>query len=423
VSCIFDKAGAGVTLVQNHEVQTSPFDQASHPARRCADCGHVFFDPPPPDLLDRYYSEDYPAASVGWYNVAADYANEKTTPRANRIVSIATDFGFARPETKNTELYHEIGCAFGGTVEALNRRGYLTTGTELNAGAVAQGRARGNAAIFAEPDADFLRRVDRQPNVVFGHHVFEHMPDPVGYLRNLAPCLATDSIVILFVPNAMALFPAAYGFMRYPWFAFPGHLNLFSAGSALCLAQAAGYELLDVASRMTRLEPAATDQALNSRIKTPVMARIRDHLVEAGLMAEELALVLTPAASPTAARHAAKVTATAGRCQANKRVEAAIRDLGETAVLGDPFAPRPNFAELLKQSQSTLEQCQSLLEQRDAELATALGQVKQADLLRNAIETSTFWRATRGVRLLADWLKSRGLWHRVVADAARSAGD
>jgi hypothetical protein len=194
--------------------------------------------------------------------------------------------------------------------------------------------------------------------------------------------------------------------MRYPWFAFPGHLNLFSSGSALCLARAAGYDLLDVSSRLVRLEPAATDHALNSGIETPVMARIRDHLVEVGLMAEELVMVLTPAGSPAAARHAAKVTATAGRCMANQRVEAAIRGLGETAVLAEPFVATPNFAELLRQCQSALEQCQSTLEQRDAELVDALERVKQADLLRTAIETSTFWRATKGLRLMADRLKS-----------------
>jgi len=411
VGCIFDTPGAGVPLVQNHEQQTSFFEGSSYTARRCTDCGHVFFDPPSPDLLDRYYNGEYPDSATSWYSVEADYAHDKVRSRADRILSIASGFGFTRPEAKEATLYHEIGCAFGGTVHELNRRGYSATGTELNAGAVAQGRARGNDAISAEPDADFLRRVGRQPNVVFGFHVFEHMPDPVGYLRDLASCLASDSIVILFVPNAMALFPAAYGFMRYPWFAFPGHLNLFSAGSASCLARVAGYDLVDVASRTSKLEPAATDHALNSRVRTPVMARIRDHLVEGGLAAEELVLVLTPAASPTAARHPAKLTATAGLCAANAAYEAVIRKLGDTASLGDPLTVRPDLAEMLKE-------CQLALKQRGEQLADALERANEAELLRHAIETSTVWRATKGVRLLADWLKSRRMRRPPFADAS-----
>jgi SAM-dependent methyltransferase len=444
MSCIFDTRDAGVPLAQNHEPQTVNFEELSHPARRCMDCGHVFFDPPPLDLLDRYYNGEYPAAAASWYNVEADYADAKVTSRADRILSIASGFGFARPETKEIQLYHEIGCAFGGTVHELNRRGYPATGTELNAGAVAQGRARGNDAIAAEPDVDFLQRAGRQPNVVFGFHSFEHMPDPVGYLRDLAPCLASDSIVILFVPNAMALFPTAYGFMRYIWFGFPGHLNLFSAGSALCVARAAGYELLDVASHLSGLEPEATDHALNSRIETPVMARIRDHLVENGLMAEELILILTPAGSPAALRHRAELAATTRRCTANAAFEAAIRELGETAALGELPAAGPALVELLQQ-------CQFTLEQRDAQLADALRRVKEtdeqikeadervkeahgrvkeaherakeADLLRRTIETSTLWRATRGVRLVADWLKPRGTRHPTFGDTAPPAGE
>lgn len=373
----------------------------------------MFFDAPGPDVLDRYYNGEYPAAAASWYNVESDYAEEKAGHRADLILSIASDFGFGQPGARQATLYHEIGCAFGGTVHELNRRGYQASGTELNVDAVAQGRARGNDAIAAEPDTDFLRRVGRRPNVVFGVHVFEHMPDPVGYLRDLASCLATDAIVILFVPNAMTLFTAAYGFMGYPWFAFPGHLNLFSPGSTSCLARAAGYELVGLASNLNGLEPAATDFALNSGVETPVMTRIRDHLVEHGLMAEELVLVLTPAGSPTAARHSAEVAATARRCAANAVFEAEIRDLAETTALGSQFVPRPDFEALLKacrltleQRDAELEQCQSTLLQRDAQLAEAFHRARKEEILRQAIETSTFWRATRVARTVVDWLKS-----------------
>lgn len=416
VGCIFDSRDVGVPLIQNDVLQTSAHDQSCHGARRCGACGHVFFEPPPPALLDRYYNEEYPAAADLWYNIDADYAATKVTERAERILAIASRFGFTALETRETKSYHEIGCAFGGTVAELNRRGYMATGTELNRNAVAKGHARGNDAIAAEADTDFLRSTGRRPNVVFGFHVFEHMTDPVGYLRDLATCLASDSIVILLVPNAMALFPAAFGFMHYTWFAYPGHLNLFSAGSAACLARAAGYDLLDVGSHISRVEPDLTDRALTSRIDTPVMALIRDHLIEDGLMAEELVLVLTPRGSSAALRHAADVMAAKQRCATNATFEAVNRSLAETTALEDPAALRPDLVEQLEATREMLRQRDAALadaierfERHEAQQAAALAEAqeraRQAELSRSAVEASTCWRVTGPIRWLAKRLK------------------
>jgi trans-aconitate methyltransferase len=95
--------------------------------------------------------------------------------------------------------------------------GYSATGTDSNTDAVDQGRARGNASIFAQTDLEFFQHSTVRPNVVYGFYMLERMPDPSGYLRKLASLLASKSIVIMLVPNAMALFPAAYGFDQYDW--------------------------------------------------------------------------------------------------------------------------------------------------------------------------------------------------------------
>jgi hypothetical protein len=275
----------------------------------------------------------------------------------------------------------------------------------MNSGAISQGRARGNDAIAAVPDAEFLRHTGRRPNVVFGFHVLEHMTDPVHYLRELATCLAADSIVILFVPNALALFPAAYGFARYPWFSFPEHLNLFSPHSVSCLARHAGYALLEVSSACAGgLEPEMTGRLLAGRIKTPVMDAIRSHLIEAGLMGEELVFVLSPVGSPTAPRHSAEFDLASSRCATNAAFESAVRRCGEASGFVNSLALQVDPLEM-----RDLAECRQILAERNADLARALERIAQSERDRLQIETSTFWRATAVPRRLVNWLKSR-LW-------------
>jgi hypothetical protein len=74
--------------------------------------------------------------------------------------------------------------------------GYTATGTDLDTGAVDQGRARGNASIFAKSDLEFFQHSAVRPNVVYGFYMLERVADPLCYLRELAPLLSNRSIVI-----------------------------------------------------------------------------------------------------------------------------------------------------------------------------------------------------------------------------------
>jgi hypothetical protein len=307
--CIFLDRAEGDLLIQHARPQIREFEGIQHPARRCVDCGHVFFVPPAPDVLDRYYNDIFPVASSSWYNIDADYAISRVKARSELILRISARYGFGQ-----SHHYHEIGCAFGGTILELSQMRYTATGTESNAYAVEQGRARGNVSISAGSDIDFFQRTAIRPNVVYGFHVLEQMPDPLFYLHKLAPLLSARSIVIIFVPNAMALFPTAYGFDRYNWFSYPGKLNMFSPHSVMCLAQAGGYSLLEVSTAISGLEPRATSAISGPRLETPITIELREQMIKGGLFGEELAFVITPHGSPVSSLYATNVVATTSRC-------------------------------------------------------------------------------------------------------------
>jgi hypothetical protein len=323
--CIFRDRAKGDLLVQQTRQQAREFERIQHSARRCADCGHVFFVPPAADVLSRYYQDVYPASSISWSNVDADYETSRVKYRSELILKISARYGFGQ-----SDRYHESGCAFGGTILELDRMGYSATGTDWNIDAVDQGRARGNASIFAKSDLEFFQHSTVRPNVVFGIYMLERMADPLGYLCELAPLLASRSIVIMLVPNAMALFPTAYGFDQYDWFSYPSKLNMYSPHSVSCLARAAGYDLLEVSTATSGLEPEATSAVSGPCLETPSTIELREQMINGGLFGEELAFVITPQGSPVSSLYATNVLATTDRCEAQREREFRIRRIGET---------------------------------------------------------------------------------------------
>jgi SAM-dependent methyltransferase len=294
------EGGADVVFLRGSE---------SKPAYRCFECGYIFFDPPDPDFLRHYYNGEYPSSAASWYNAENDYHPHRCFARFHRISTIAERFLSTRDA-----LYHEAGCAFGGTVAMFVMKGYDATGTDVNETAIQEAHARGNKAVFAEPEAAFLNRTGRQIDVLFSFHAVEHMPRPDLFLETIRGCLTARGIVVIFVPNAMAAESIMDSFHCNPWFAYPDHLHLFSARSALCLAQKTGYELLDVNSGMISVNPSREPAILGAPPDSHV-GKVRAHLIQSAFMGPELGLVLTPTGSQTAGRLAEQIAAVRIRCE------------------------------------------------------------------------------------------------------------
>jgi hypothetical protein len=393
--CHFRNALAATPLVQDHIVQGGTRDGIFHAAKTCLGCGHVFFDPPNEKALTDYYNTEYNAiASASWYNVSADYAVEKVTYRSGRIIDIAERFGFS-----TAHVYHEIGCAFGGTVHEMNRLNFPTTGTDLNRVAIESGQAYGNTRIAAEPDTTFLACQSIMPNVVYGYHVLEHMPDPAEYLKSLAPCLAKESVVVLFVPNSMTLLPLSYGYRNYVWFHYPAHLNMFSPASVRCLADTAGYELLDISTTACGIDPAASARIAELTIDTPVTRALRDRMLAEALLHEELAFVLTPANSPVAARYREQVLIANHRSASSQSFEGKLVATARSSPLATQAQP-----ETARDSPVPCDVSAALCEAREAarERVQLLQRCHRAETALDRIEKSFFWGATAVPRRLVD---------------------
>lgn len=132
----------------------------------------------------------------------------------------------------------DFGCADGALVEAAARDGWEATGIDASAYAVAQGRGRGldlRAATMAGaglPEAHF--------DVITTLHTVEHLPDPLGDLREARRIARDGALLVVEVPNARSL-----GFLvrreRWSQLKLPEHINFFDRRSLARLLRRAGW--------------------------------------------------------------------------------------------------------------------------------------------------------------------------------------
>lgn len=300
----------------------------------CDECGYIRFPLPSQELLDRYFRTRWLREAKSWYTAEADYADWKRRPRADRILSLVSPFGFGLAAE-----FHEVGCGFGGTVFELQSRGITASGTDWNDQAILEGGDYGVHDISALPDGEFLSVRASRPNVVFGFQVLQRQREPAAYLAMLASHLAEEGIIVMILPNSMALFPLVYGYARYSWYTYPSHLHVFSAKSLQCLARAAGLEVLHIGSRLYDVAKEHTEAAIGARKDSDVARELRTHALETSLLGEELEVVLAP--RRVTERFPEQLIIAAQKCEESGAFELKQRQRSEYVHLPDPWKAMP----------------------------------------------------------------------------------
>lgn len=145
----------------------------------------------------------------------------------------------------------DVGCGTGDLVRSLADAGWDAHGTEPSAEIAAAGRALG-LDIEIKPARMYLHDWLAAGHPRFGAvtliNVLEHVPDPIGLLRDIAGVLAPGGRLVLRVPNdfnplQMAALRALGG---EPWWVVsPDHLNYFDHASLRSVVERLGFEVVD----------------------------------------------------------------------------------------------------------------------------------------------------------------------------------
>ncbi len=197
--------------------------------RLCDNCGTVFQSPRmTEEALDRYYEAEY----VTQHQHATGVTDKELRIQAGRARNLLR---LLRRDVASVKHYLDIGSSTGSLMVAV-RDSYDCDAVGVEPAEVYRAYcfARG-LTVF--PDLKALSGIDGPRfDLITLAHVLEHLPDPVGYLRELRETwLAPSSTVLIEVPNLFG-----HRSVEIP------HLFCFSAGTLRYTLAQAGYDVVRV---------------------------------------------------------------------------------------------------------------------------------------------------------------------------------
>ncbi len=184
-----------------------------------------------PDNLGELYSE-------GYYTGEADYTyeDERKNEAANDQVWQAR-LKTIQKTNPAPASFLDVGCSFGGFVEAASRAGYAARGLDLSHFAVQEGRKRGRDLYCGPVDEPTFPAEDF--NVITLIEVMEHLPDPARAARTFHHWLKPGGLLLIQTANFDGLQAKREG-PDYHYY-LPGHLFYYSAANLKRLLAVAGF--------------------------------------------------------------------------------------------------------------------------------------------------------------------------------------
>jgi SAM-dependent methyltransferase len=199
---------------------------------QCDNCGLVFVDPLPgeTELRALYLDYDLGEADPAFASLLASRRKSRA-PVFQEVLKELIAHG-ARGRLL------DVGCSFGFLLSLAKERGLEPTGVDLSLNAVRYVGDRlrlpahhGTLFDAKLPDGAF--------DVVTMVGVFEHVPDPLETLREIARILRPGGLLAVEVPNAH--FNLLRGRLHASWFYIGNHLLNFTPQALVTSLEAAGF--------------------------------------------------------------------------------------------------------------------------------------------------------------------------------------
>lgn len=231
--------------------------------KACKSCGLLQSNPlPQQEFFNTFYRDYYRKLYRGGRAEHLPKLFAQQNERGARI------FDFLRQKCQINEFdIFEIGCSYGGVLDAFRQRGLFVAGCDLDEDAVAHAQSIGiDANVGALPS-----KVAARPTVYIMSHVLEHIPNPRETLSVLSSIMTADDLLYVEVPGLNALLKGAYRGDLLNYFHI-GHVADFSASTLQSLMSTSGFRHLyiddDVVSLFWRSDDVDDAPIANSFIET-----------------------------------------------------------------------------------------------------------------------------------------------------------
>lgn len=167
----------------------------------CAACGTLRFDPyPDAASLGQFYRAQYQEMYARVPDPDAYFVRQRGY--GQRVLERA------RHWVPPGGVVAEVGCGAGGGLAVFREAGFETHGCDHSTTLIEFGQRRGLPGLsFGDIDALAvdLDRTDRKADLIFLHHVFEHLGAPEAWLKRAASLLAPNGMIVVAVPDVATI--------------------------------------------------------------------------------------------------------------------------------------------------------------------------------------------------------------------------
>jgi SAM-dependent methyltransferase len=241
---------------EKDDILLSEIDRYGLPLKSvlCLSCGTVRMDPYlDENSLADFYTHTYRAMyGMDIENGTYDSYFASQSSYAEKILATVGN------HLKDDAWVCEVGCGGGGALKLIQNRGYRVAGCDYDTDAMELGKQNGIANLFyGSLDAIGNAMPDVKFDLIYLHHVFEHLSDPIEFLQQCRNFLNSNGQLLIIVPDIYRIdeigHPAAIGNLLI--YLHLAHKYNFSLEGVQRLALRAGYT--------------ATKVTPNSRLQTP----------------------------------------------------------------------------------------------------------------------------------------------------------
>lgn len=166
----------------------------------CSDCGHNYNNLLPSEIIDltTYYNEEYAPTNLHSVVKTGDLPGSSSDFTQDRYSQL---FKFLRPHIENSSAILDVGCAVGGFLDFLKKRGHTNLfGIEPTTAYLEQARLNGYNVTSGHAEA--LGFEKNMFDALIIEQVMEHLVNPAIAFQEAGRVLKKNGILCIGVPDA-----------------------------------------------------------------------------------------------------------------------------------------------------------------------------------------------------------------------------